>query len=164
MKYWLHPKPKPKRPNGNEENAKKFEIERQLLAALTNINIQLAEVSSVQQSEVIPTGPRNPDQHPLPFKLHPFLHHKQTKALLNCKQSICQQKKKQLNALCIKDANVTMYTEDTSVENRIKTVEDTQTSLIPNLSNVCDWLKADKLISQIHGSQRNFGPSCGMKI
>ena len=58
-----------------------------------------------------------------------------------------------------------MYPEDTtSVKNRIKTVKDTQPSLIPNLSKVCDWLKADKLITQIHGSQRNFGPSCGMKM
>ena len=49
------------------------------------------------------------------------------------------------------------------IENRIKTVEDTQTSLIPDLSKVCDWFKAIKLITQIHGSQQNFGPSCGMK-
>ena len=127
------------------------------------------KIRTVQQSEVISTGPRNPRPTPSSSQTTPILTSQIDKSFVKLPTINLRTKKaiKRPVPLCIKDAHVTMYPEDTtSVENRIKTVKDTQTGLIPtcNLLKMCDWLKADKLITQIHGSQRNFGPSCGMKI
>ena len=42
---------------------------------------------------------------------------------------------------CVQDAKVTVYADDTSVENTSRRMSDIKTNLIPDLLSVCDWLK-----------------------
>ena len=42
---------------------------------------------------------------------------------------------------CVQDAKVTMYANDTNVENTSKRISDLKSNLIPDLQSVCDCLK-----------------------
>ena len=43
------------------------------------------------------------------------------------------------------DANITMYADDTSLDKAIRTSQQLKEELIPAFSNVCKWLKMNKL-------------------
>ena len=44
---------------------------------------------------------------------------------------------------CVKDSN--FYADDTSVGNKINTIDDIRECLLPDLPKICDLLKANKL-------------------
>ena len=46
---------------------------------------------------------------------------------------------------CVENGHITMYADDTSASNSIKSCDDIEVNVIPNLISICDWLKANKL-------------------
>ena len=52
-----------------------------------------------------------------------------------------------MNALsaCVKDVNVTMYADDTSLDKAIRTSQELREELVPAFATVCEWLKSNKL-------------------
>ena len=48
---------------------------------------------------------------------------------------------------CIEHGHVTMYADDTSASNSLKSCRDIEMNVIPSLINICDWLKAYKFLS-----------------
>ena len=46
---------------------------------------------------------------------------------------------------CIEHGHVTMYADDTSASNSLKSRCDIEENVIPSMINICDWLKANKL-------------------
>ena len=46
---------------------------------------------------------------------------------------------------CVENGHATMYANDTSASNSIKSYNDIEVNVIPNLISTCDWLKANKL-------------------
>ena len=46
---------------------------------------------------------------------------------------------------CVENGHITMYADDTSASNSIKSCNDIKVNVIPNLISICDWLKANKL-------------------
>ena len=46
---------------------------------------------------------------------------------------------------CVENGHITMYADDTSASNSIKSCNDIEVNVIPNLINICDWLMANKL-------------------
>ena len=46
----------------------------------------------------------------------------------------------------VKSVDICMYAEDTSMSSTIKNTSDLETEIIPEFFNICDWLKANKLI------------------
>ena len=46
---------------------------------------------------------------------------------------------------CIENGHVTMYADDTSASNSLKSCCDIEENVIPSMINICDWLKANKL-------------------
>ena len=46
---------------------------------------------------------------------------------------------------CVENGYITMYADDTSLSNAVKTSEDINEKVIPNMLQISDWLKANKL-------------------
>ena len=46
----------------------------------------------------------------------------------------------------VKSADICMYANDTSMSSTIKNTSDLETKIISEFFNICDWLKASKLI------------------
>ena len=46
---------------------------------------------------------------------------------------------------CVENGYITMYADDTSLSNSVKTCEDISEKVIPNMLQISDWLKANKL-------------------
>ena len=46
---------------------------------------------------------------------------------------------------CVKDVNVTMYADDTSLDKAIRTSQELREELVPTFAKVCEWLKRNKL-------------------
>ena len=46
---------------------------------------------------------------------------------------------------CVKDVNVTMYADDTSLDKAIRTSHELKEELVPAFAKVCEWLKINKL-------------------
>ena len=46
---------------------------------------------------------------------------------------------------CVENGYITMYADDTSLSNSVKTCEDVKEKVIPNMLQISDWLKANKL-------------------
>ena len=46
---------------------------------------------------------------------------------------------------CVENGHITMYADDTSASSSIKSCNDIEVNVIPNLISICDWLKANKL-------------------
>ena len=46
---------------------------------------------------------------------------------------------------CVENGCITMYADDTSLSNSVKTYEDIKEKIIPNMFQISDWLKANKL-------------------
>ena len=46
---------------------------------------------------------------------------------------------------CVKDVNVTMYADDTSLDKAIGTLQELREELVPAFEKVCEWLKSNKL-------------------
>ena len=46
---------------------------------------------------------------------------------------------------CVENGYITMYADDTSLSNSVKTCEDINEKVIPNMLQISDWLKANKL-------------------
>ena len=46
---------------------------------------------------------------------------------------------------CVGNGYITMYADDTSLSNSVKTYEDINEKVIPNMLQISDWLKANKL-------------------
>ena len=49
--------------------------------------------------------------------------------------------------LAVKDAKITLYADDTSLCKAFKNIKDLNETLVPAFSNICDWLKCNKLKS-----------------
>ena len=47
--------------------------------------------------------------------------------------------------LCVEHGHVTIYTDDTSSSNCIKSVNDIVSKVVPDMQNITDWLKAKRL-------------------
>ena len=47
--------------------------------------------------------------------------------------------------LAVKDAEITLYADDTSLYKAFKNIKDLNETLVPAFSNICDWLKCNKL-------------------
>ena len=47
--------------------------------------------------------------------------------------------------LAVKEAEITMYADDTSLSKSFKTTNELKEQLIPAFSKVCEWLKCNKL-------------------
>ena len=47
--------------------------------------------------------------------------------------------------LAVKDAEITLYADDTSLYKAFKNIKDLNETLFPAFSNICDWLKCNKL-------------------
>ena len=47
--------------------------------------------------------------------------------------------------LCVEHGHVTMYADDTSSSNCIKSVNDMVSKVVPDMQNIIDWLKANRL-------------------
>ena len=47
--------------------------------------------------------------------------------------------------LAVKDAEITLYADDTSLYKGFRNVKDLNETLVPVFSNICDWLKCNKL-------------------
>ena len=47
--------------------------------------------------------------------------------------------------LCVEHGHVTMYMDDTSSSNCIKSVNDMVSKVVPDMQNIIDWLKANRL-------------------
>ena len=47
--------------------------------------------------------------------------------------------------LCVEHGHVTMYADDTSSSNCIKSVNDIVSKVVPDMQNIIDWLKANQL-------------------
>ena len=47
--------------------------------------------------------------------------------------------------LCVEQGHVTMYADDTSSSNCIKAVSDVVSKVVPDMQNIIDWLKANRL-------------------
>ena len=46
---------------------------------------------------------------------------------------------------CVKDVNVTLYADDTSLDKAIRTSQELREELVPAFAKVCEWLKSNKL-------------------
>ena len=46
---------------------------------------------------------------------------------------------------CVENGHITMYADDTSASNSIKSCNDIEVNVIPNLVSICDWLTSNKL-------------------
>ena len=46
---------------------------------------------------------------------------------------------------CVENGYITMYADDSSLSNSVKTCEDINEKVIPNELQISDWLKANKL-------------------
>ena len=46
---------------------------------------------------------------------------------------------------CVENADITMYTDDTSASATIESVSDVEYKFIPDMVKICDWLKSNKL-------------------
>ena len=47
--------------------------------------------------------------------------------------------------LAVKEAEITMYADDTSLSKGFKTTDELKEQLIPALCKVCEWLKCNRL-------------------
>ena len=47
--------------------------------------------------------------------------------------------------LAVKDAEITPYADDTSLYKAFKNIKELNGTLVPDCSNICDWLKCNKL-------------------
>ena len=47
---------------------------------------------------------------------------------------------------CVENGYITMYADDTSLSNSVKTCEDIKEKVIPNTLQISDWLKATPLL------------------
>ena len=47
--------------------------------------------------------------------------------------------------LAVKDAEITLYADDTSLYKACKNIKDLNETFVPAFSNICDWLKCNKL-------------------
>ena len=47
--------------------------------------------------------------------------------------------------LAVKDAEITIYADDTSLYKASKNIKELNETLVPAFSNICDWLKCNKL-------------------
>ena len=47
--------------------------------------------------------------------------------------------------LAVKDAEITLYADDTSLYKAFKNIKELNETLVPAFSNICDWLKCNKL-------------------
>ena len=45
----------------------------------------------------------------------------------------------------VKDAEITLYDDDTSLHKAFKNIKELNETLVPAFSNICDWLKCSKL-------------------
>ena len=45
---------------------------------------------------------------------------------------------------CVENGHITMYADDTSASNSIKSCNDIKVNVIRNLISICDWLKVIK--------------------
>ena len=46
---------------------------------------------------------------------------------------------------CIEHGHITVYLDETSTSNSLKSCRDIEEKVIPSLINICDWLKVNKL-------------------
>ena len=46
---------------------------------------------------------------------------------------------------CVREAEITMYADDTSLCKAFRTARDLSDELIPAFVNICEWLKMNKL-------------------
>ena len=47
--------------------------------------------------------------------------------------------------LAVKDAEITLYADDTSLYKAFKNIKELNETIVPAFSNICDWLKCNKL-------------------
>ena len=63
---------------------------------------------------------------------------------------------------CVKDVNVTMYADHTSLDKVIRTSQELREELVPAFAKVCEWLKSNKRsLNTVKTEFRNIGtPHC----
>ena len=72
--------------------------------------------------------------------------------------------------LCVEHGHVTMYADDTSSSNCIKSVNDIVSKVVPDMQNIIDWLKVNQLSLQefmLSGTAANvlkFGSLLAIRI
>ena len=59
--------------------------------------------------------------------------------------------------MCVEHGHVTMYADDTSSSNWIKSVNDIVSKVVPDMQNIIDWLKANQL--SLNAAKTEFMPS-----